>query len=40
MMLENWDGIEEITVEDIMRFIKGQISRRAVWSFKMRVLFP
>jgi DNA gyrase subunit A len=23
MMLENWDGIEEITVEDIMRFIKG-----------------
>ncbi len=23
MMLENWDGIEEITVEDIMRYIKG-----------------
>jgi len=23
MMLQNWDGIEEITVEDIMRFIKG-----------------
>lgn len=23
MMLENWDSIEEITVEDIMRFIKG-----------------
>ncbi len=23
MMLENWDGIEDITVEDIMRFIKG-----------------
>ena len=23
MMLEHWDGIEEITVEDIMRYIKG-----------------
>ena len=23
MMLQNWDGIEDITVEDIMRFIKG-----------------
>jgi len=23
MMLQNWDGIEDITVEDIMRYIKG-----------------